>query len=143
TLEDITKHFRRTHTLANMRFVFVGNLQPHREEIIQKLENWNLPEGELLPLPEENVKSTDLVHLKRADLPNLGFSLYFFLNRILDRRELRAMTVLAYILTGTMHSRIWGVARRRGICYGMGSWSSRQPTGYSEFGIGGQVSLEN
>lgn len=143
TLEDISGHFKRTHTLKNMRFVFVGDLAQHRQKIIDNLESWGLPEGELLPLPKESVNSTDMIHLKRPDLPNLGFSLMFFLNRVLDRRELRAMTVLNYILTGTMHSRIWGVARKRGICYGMGSWSNREVTGYSEFGIGGQVSLEN
>lgn len=143
TLDDIKNHFEKTHTLKNMRFIIVGDLKKQRDEVVAHLEKWSLPTGELLSLPKETVKPAELVYLRKPDAQNLGFSLYFFLNRILTRRELRAMTALNYILTGTMHSRIWGVARKRGICYGAGSWSGRNPTGYSDFSFGGQVSYEN
>lgn len=143
TLDDIIEHHTRTHTLKNMRFVFAGDIGEHKEAIIAQLESWELPTGELFPIKQEKYNATGLVHVKRADLPNLSFNLSFFLNRTLDRRELRAMNVLCHILTDTMHSRIWGVARTRGICYGMGSWVQRQPSGISEFGVGGQVSFDN
>lgn len=144
-LSDIESHFNKTHTLNNMRIVFVGDFSDgRREQVIEKLNKWRLKPGKLLELPKESVRPSDgLVYLKRPEIPNLGFNLYFFLNRILSRREIRAMAVLSYLLTGTMHSRIWGVARKRGICYGMGSWSNRNATGYTEFGIGGQVSYSN
>jgi len=143
TLRDIKDHYKRTHTLKNMRFVFAGDIKKHRKAIIKRLEGWKLPDGKQLPLGMEKYQSTGLVHVKRSELPNLSFNIYFFLNRPLTRRELRAMNVLTHILTDTMHSRIWGTARSRGICYGMGSWCGTGPNGISEFGLGGQVSFDN
>jgi len=143
TLADINEHYKRTHTLKNMHFIIAGDLQTHAAEIIDRLEHWQLPTGEPLPMTKETVKAGGMVHLARKDLSNLNFTLLFSLNRTLNRRELRAMNVLTHILTDTFHSRIWGTARARGICYGMGSWGSESSSGVSEFGLGGQVSFDN
>jgi len=143
TLADIHEHYRRTHTHKNMRFVIAGDLQTHAAKIIKQLEGWQLPTGELLPIAKETVKAGGMVHLTRKDLANLSFTLLLSLNRTLSRRELRALNVLSHILTDTFHSRIWGTARSRGICYGMGSWVSESSSGISELGFGGQVSFDN
>ena len=143
TLSDIKEHHKYTHTTNNMRFFMVGDLKPHREELITKLEKWKLPKGKRLPLMVDTVKDVGLVHVKRKDLPNLTFNITFFINRTLNRRELRAMNVLNHILTGTFHSRIWGKARARGICYGMNNWIDSSVTGSTEWAFVGQVSLKN
>jgi len=143
TLDDITEHYTRTHTTNNMRFVFAGDLEAHIPAITDQLNSWELPAGTLFPLQQEKVRSSKLVHVRRKQVQNLTFALSFFLNREINRKELRAMSVLTHVLTDTMHSRIWGTARARGICYGMGSGVSSQPTGISELSIGGEVSFEN
>lgn len=142
-LDDIKEHFARTHTTRNMKFVFAGDLEAYRDTLIAQLDEWGLPEGEELPLSVDNPHSSGLVHIKRAELPNLTFNFQLIIKRTLNRRELRAMNVLCHILTDTMHSRIWGKARTRGICYGMGSWIDSNVSGMSDFGLGGQVSFEN
>ena len=142
-LSDIEKHYKDTHTTRNMRFIFSGDLSEQREEIIAALENLSLPEGEQLPIKKSKAHATGPVHIYRQDLPSLAFNIVFFLNRELSRRELRAMNVLNDIITDTFHSRIWGEARSRGICYGMGSWIDSDPSNITEWGLGGQVSVEN
>ena len=57
--------------------------------------------------------------------------------------DLVAMSALNHILTGTMHSRIWGKARAEGICYGMGSSANTDLDGTSSWEFYGQVRPEN
>jgi len=143
TLDDIEEHYTRTHTTNNMRFILAGDLAPHMPALIDQFEQWELPAGEHLPLIREEAHAPGLVHIKRAQVQNLTFSVAFYINRELTRKELRAMNALNHMLTGTMHSKIWGTARTRGICYGMWSWISSQPTGVTELGFGGEVSFDN
>jgi len=143
TLNDIEAHYKKTHTAKNMRFIFAGDLAAHRDEIIEILEASSLPTGELLPLGIDTPHATGPVFIHRKDLPSLTFNLSFILARQLNRKELRAMRALNDIITGSFHSRIWGEARSRGICYDMGAWLDNDPTGSSTWGIGGQVSPAN
>lgn len=143
TLDDIKEHYHRTHTTNNMRFIIAGDLEEHLPALIEQFEGWQLPKGELLSIEQETAHAGGLVYVRRRAARSLTFSLQFFLNRTLNRRELRAMNMLTHILTSTYHSRIFGVARTRGICYEMGSWGSCEPTGTSEFGVGGEVSFKN
>lgn len=143
TLATINAHHDHTHTTKNMRFIFVGDLQSHRQAIIDQLKAISLPEGELLPIVPETAQATGPVFIQRNDLPSLTFSLQFIVNRRLPREEMRAMRLLNDILVGTMHSRIWGEARTRGICYDMGSWLDGDVSGTTTWGINGQVSPAN
>lgn len=143
SLDDIKAHHAKTHTPQNMRFVISGDLTTHRSEIIEMLEDAFPAKGERLALPVEIAKGETFVPILRKDLPSVTFNIIFFLGRVLTRAELRAANVMMYIITDTFHSRIWGEARARGICYGMGSWVGTEPTGLTEFGLGGQVSAEN
>jgi predicted Zn-dependent peptidase len=143
TLADITEHYTRTHTTHNMRFVIAGDLEAHIPALIEQFEGWELPAGELFPIEQEKAHSTGLVHIERNEMHNLCFALDFFLNRTLDRKELRAMNALSHILTDTFHSRIYGAARSRGLCYGISSWVGTNSTGVSEFGLSGEVSFDN
>ncbi len=142
-LKDIQAHFAKTHVSANMMFIIAGNLTPHKDAIIDKLEHINLEHGALLPLPKEVVQVDGPIFVKRKDLPTLTFSLTFFVNRRLNRDEERALDALCYTITDTLHSRIFGKARARGICYGMGSYYESSITGITELSIHGEVTFEN
>lgn len=143
TLGDIKEHYVRTHTTHNMRFIIAGDLEAHMPVLLEKLESWDLPKGSLLDIEQDKAHTSGLVHLYRKESKNLAFSLRFFLNRVITQEEIQTMVHLTHILTGTFHSRIWGAARSRGICYGMGSAVSYEPTGTSDFYIGGEVGFQN
>lgn len=143
TLDDVNEHYTRTHTTNNMRFILVGDLEAHMPKLVEQFEDWDLPKGELQPIDQDVAHSSGLVHINRKQDKNLTFGMELLLNRTLSRRELRALNTLTHILTDTFHSRIWGVARTRGICYGMNSWASTLPSGLSELGFSGEVSVKN
>ncbi len=143
TLDDVKYHHAKTHTTRNMRFVIAGDLKKHRAVIIKKLEAISLPAGELLPVALDSPKPAGPVSIERSDLPSLTFSLSFLLNRQLSHAELRAMGLLSHVLTDTFHSRIFGQARTRGICYGMGSGGGSTQTDLADWWFGGQVSAHN
>jgi predicted Zn-dependent peptidase len=143
SLADIEAHHKKTHATNNMRFILVGDLKKHRQRITAMLEAVPLPAGELLPLKVDVPKTSGPVFIQRKDSPSLIFNLTFFLARKLTLCELRAMRALNDIITGSFHSRIWGEARARGICYDMGSWLDNDQTGTAAWGLGGQVSPVN
>lgn len=141
-LQDIIDHHKRTHTLANLRFIVAGDLNGKKDAIRSKLEGWDLPEGSRFTIPKDAVHSAPPVSLVRHDIPNIIFGLSFSVNEHLKDEALDAMGALNHILTGTMHSRIWGKARTRGLCYGM--WSDVEANAsVSEWSFGGQVSVTN
>lgn len=144
TLDDITEHYGRTHTLANMRFMIAGALTDHIGAITEKLERWQLPAGtERLPIPKAIVHKGDGISIPRSDLSSLFFNLTFAIDRQLTNRERDTMSVLNYILTGTFHSRIYGKARAHGLCYGMGFGVSWYHDNTTEWLVTGQVSGRN
>ena len=57
-LEDVIKHYLRTHTSSNMRFVIAGNFTPSRREIIENaFADIDLPKGHgRRELPDESRK---------------------------------------------------------------------------------------
>lgn len=142
-LADIESHHKATHTLKNMRFSFAGDLKKHRSEIIESLEKWQLPVGERLKVPTLRLHSSEPVYIYRQDLPSIVFALHIALNRRLSEQEETAMSAVNHMLTGTFHSRIWGEARARGICYGMGSSSDSGIDGMSTWEINGQIRPQN
>ena len=120
-LKDIREHYRRTHTAKNMRFVIAGQLKKRKKDIIKMLENWDLKEGTRLEAPIDEYHSSPAVLIRRKDANNLTFGFSMLTPRILDTSEVETMGALNHILNGTMSSRIFGEARRRGLVYGMGS----------------------
>jgi len=142
-LDDIREHYRRTHTLRNMRFVIAGDLQKNRSKLIEQLEAWNLPKGKEFQIELQKAHKAGLVHIKRKDSPNLNFRLFLFLNRELTRREMTTFNTLNHILTDTFHSRIWGTARSRGLSYSMGTWVDSNIDQVTEWALWGEVSFAN
>ncbi|OJU87901.1 hypothetical protein BGO17_02860 [Candidatus Saccharibacteria bacterium 49-20] len=123
TLSDIREHHRRTHTTRNMRFVIAGKLRGRKSDIIRQLEAFEIPEGERLEVPRDELHKANPSLIRRKDASNLTFGWTMTLPRVLDDEELDALNALNHILTGTATSRIYGKARSKGLAYFVGSYS--------------------
>ena len=141
-LKDIREHYRRTHTAANMRFIITGRIKHRKRKIIKMLENWELKEGELLDFPKDNLHPADAVLVRRKDASNITFGFSFVIPRRLTERETCIMDFINHIVTGTMSSRIFGKARKRGLVYGMGSCLTNSAHN-SSWDFDGEVNLES
>ena len=140
-LRHIKEHHARTHTAANMRFVIAGKLHGRKSEIRRQLEEWELPEGERFEAPHDEFHAGNPTLIRRKEASNLTFAWSLVVPRELSDEESDAMNCLDHILTGTMHSRIYGAARKKGLAYGMFSDTS---VGFhdSSWDFGGQVNLD-
>jgi predicted Zn-dependent peptidase len=141
TLADVREHHHRTHTTRNMRFVIAGKLKGRKSEIRRQLEEFNLPEGERFEVPHDILVKSGPSIIRRKDATNLTFGLSMAINKELSDEELDAMHYLNHILTGTMHSRIFGAARRKGLAYNISAYTD---VGFYDSGwdITGQVNHE-
>ena len=138
TLSDIREHHKRTHTTRNMRFVIAGKLRGRKSDIIRQLEAFELPEGDRLAIPQDELHGSNPTIIRRKDATNLTFGWTMTIPRVLEDEELDAMNALNHILTGTATSRIYGKARAKGLAYYVGSFSA---AGYydSAWDLSGQV----
>lgn len=141
TLADVREHHTRTHTAKNMRFVIAGKLMGRKSEIKRQLAEWELPEGEYFDVPRDELHSAKPTLIRRKEASNLTFGLSLTAPREISDDEAGAMNCLDHILTGTMHSRIFGAARKRGLAYNIFSDTS---VGFydSSWDFGGEVNLE-
>lgn len=144
TLADIKEHHKRTHTTKNMRFVIVGKMKGRKKTIKKLLESVQLDEGERFEVPhDELTKSTPTV-IRRKDSTNLTFGLFMAIDGELDDESLDAMHYLNHILTGTMFSRIFGAARKKGLAYSIESYTASGPKGTSScWDVVGQVNHDS
>lgn len=141
-LKDIREHYRRTHTAKNMRFIIAGQVKKRKKDIIKMLENWDLKEGTRFEVPTDDLHSSPAILIRRKDANNLTFGFSLVTTRRLDAAETEAMNALNHILNGTMSSRIFGEARRRGLVYGMGSGISHS-INYSSWDFDGEVNEDS
>ncbi len=141
TLEDIREHHKRTHTARNMCFVIAGKLQGRKSEIKRRLDAWELPEGERLLIPKDELTSANPTLIRRKEASNLTFGWAMTMPRQLSDEEVEAMRCVSHILTGTMHSRILGTARKKGVTYAIGSNIGIDPYS-SSWDFTGEVNLE-
>lgn len=123
-LGDIKEHYKRTHVAGNMRFVVAGDFSRKQGQLEEMLNTWELPEGERLPIPVDELHSAGAFLIRRRDAPNLTFGLSVNVSRRLSDDEDNAMDFLNHILTGTLRSRILGRARKEGVVYSMFSDTS-------------------
>ncbi|MBP9667217.1 insulinase family protein [Candidatus Saccharibacteria bacterium] len=140
-LSDIKEHYRRTHTAHNMRFVIAGKLHGRRSEIIRQLEDWELKPGERFSVPRDVLSKANPTLIRRKEASNLTFGFSLMIPREISDEESDAMDALDHILTGTMHSRIYGAARSKGLAYHVFSDTS---VGFHDscWDFGGQVNLD-
>lgn len=141
SLKDIKEHHRRTHTLNNMRFVLAGKLKGRKKRIREMLESWQLEPGERFAIPSNELTKANPVLIRRKEASNLNFGWSMTIPRELSDAEADAMNSLNHILTGTMSSRIFGAARKKGLAYGVFSDTS-VGFGDSAWDFGGQVNLD-
>lgn len=120
-VQDIRDHYRRTHTGGNLRFVVAGDFSGKLTRLREILNNFELLEGERPPLPVDELHSFAPFAIRRKDVPDITFGWTMNLPRRLSDDEDTAMGVLDHILNGTLHSRIQGEARTKGLVYGI--WS--------------------
>ena len=140
-LKDIKNHHKRTHTLKNMRFVVAGKMTGRKAAIKEHLEGWQLETGERFVIPRDEPRRANPVLVRRKEATNLTFGWSMMIPRELSDEEVTAMNALNHILTGTMSSRIFGAARKKGLAYGIFSDTS---VGFydSAWDFGGQVNVE-
>lgn len=141
-LKDIREHYRRTHTANNMLFIIAGKIKGRKHKIIHEMEEWPLKEGEKFEIPVADLHSSEAVSIRRKDASNITFGFSLVTPRHLGTEECFAMGCLNHILNGTTNSRIFGMARKRGLVYGMGSSvASNAHNTYWDFD--GEVNVEN
>lgn len=141
-LKDVREHHRRTHTANNMQFIITGNLRGRKKKIVQMLEDWNLKEGEKFDMPVNDYSGTEPVLIRRKDASNVSFGFSFVIKRPLNPQEQYAINCLNHILNGTMSSKIFGQARKRGIVYSIGSCADSDKWS-STWDFDGEVNSEN
>lgn len=141
-LSDIKEHYTRTHTGGNMRFVVAGDFNNSLKEISGYLEQWELGEGDRLPIPVDEMHSAEPFMIRKKDVSNITFGWSMVIPRRLSDDESDAMDCLNHILTGTLHSRMLGEARKKGLVYHMFSDASAFEHN-SSWDIGAQANLDN
>ena len=94
-------------------------------------------------MPDEVPTSPDdPIVVRKPSVPNIYLILDMYAPRIFTEKEYWALNLLSNMLTETMYSTIFGVAREKGWVYGMGS-STTRVGGVSGWWIGAQVSKTN
>lgn len=144
-LKDIKEHYESTHTSSNMRFVISGNITPKRREFIDALmSSINLPQGKgRVELPDERpVRLERPLYIHNPTVKNIYFYIDTFMRRRLSDEELDALNLSNTMLTETLHSKILGTARERGLVYGMSSGVGQAKLN-SNWWFGAQVSPKN
>ena len=145
TVEDVRKHYIKTHFLKNMRFVVSGKITPAREkQLLKIIENFELPTGkQMFELPDEKPHGLrQPLYINKPSVENIHFYFDTFLNRRLDEPEADALSMVNTMLTETLHSRILGEAREQGLVYGMSS-NYLQTKVACNWWFGAQVTTEN
>jgi predicted Zn-dependent peptidase len=144
-LADVKKHYEATHLSSNMRFVIAGNITPKRREVIEEFfATVELPQGDRrFALPDEVPASlSKALYIDNPTVHNVYFYIDTFMKRRLTDPELDALNLSNTILTETLHSKILGKARERGLVYGMSSGVGQAKLN-SNWWFGAQVSPTN
>lgn len=143
-LNDVVEHYKKTHGTNNMRFVVAGNITPKREVTIRNiLEAVELPKGRRFALPDEKPHTLDKpLYIHNQSVKNIYFYVDTFAKRRLKNEESDALHLANTILTETLHSKILGKARERGLVYDMSSGVHEAKLA-SSWWFGAQVSPKN
>ena len=122
TLEDVQNHYKQTHTLPNVRFFIAGAVNKHKTAIMKRLNSIDLPlEGSRISLPAEQLHTVKTpIIIPDAAVDNVYYRWETAFDSLLEDAEADHLDALLGTLLGTMHSRIFGTARERGLVYGIG-----------------------
>lgn len=143
--DDLVEHYKKTHTLSNCRFIISGHFAGDYSEIEALIESHlkiNKGRGRIA-LPEEiPTRPDDPIVVRKPSVPNIYLILDMYAPRVYSEKEYWCLNLLSNMLTETMYSTIFGVAREKGWVYGMGSSTTRVGSA-SGWWIGAQVSKTN
>jgi len=142
--QDLIDHYKKTHTTANMRFIVAGDLKGRQAEVKRILESVRLPKGRTryeLPL-EEPANLEKPVFIVRPSIKNMYFGMNTFAMTRFSDPEMDALEMVNTMLTATLHSRILGEARERGLVYSMDSGLDIARS-YTGWWFGAQVMVKN
>lgn len=144
TIDDVRKHYKRTHSLNNICFSVAGDLKGRRDKISSIIERQlDLPEGERIELPQTILRAQETpLYVENKTVESLYVSLSFMLPRRISEPEIDALNALNNILTATTDSLVLGDIREKGLAYYIWSSGSRGHD-YSVWDFDFQVSPEN
>jgi predicted Zn-dependent peptidase len=143
-LNDLIEYRNRTHSTKNLIIYLALDTKKFAQaEIINLLETLNLPGNKKLARPPVITpkKIKEAIIIPKQDIENIYFNLELFNfsdHRITDQ-ESSCLSIINYILTGSLHSIILGKARDKGLIYDMSSSFSASLSRLN-LNIGGQVS---
>lgn len=123
-LKDVQDHYKKTHKTSNLRFCVAGNITPDREEqLCQMINGLDMPVGDgRIDLPDETpTRLAKPLVIPDDSVQNIYFFLDTFIMRRINEAEVDALGLLNTMLTETLHSKILGRAREKGLVYGMNS----------------------
>ncbi|MFO0920313.1 MAG: pitrilysin family protein [Candidatus Saccharimonadales bacterium] len=144
-LGDIVEHYKTTHNAKNMRFVIAGKLTRERIKIIKNIfEDMEIPVGESrLDLPNETPKLLKQpLYLENETVENIYFYIDTFTKRRMSEMETDSLNLVNSMLTETLHSKILGTAREKGLVYHLSSGVGQTKIS-SNWWFGAQVMPKN
>jgi predicted Zn-dependent peptidase len=126
---DVIDHYKRTHTTSNMRFVVAGNLRGRQSAIERTIEKIKLPKGRgRIVLPAQKPVNVEApVFVFRPSVKSCHFYIHTFARERLDDNSEDALHLVDSMLTATLHSRIFGEAREKGLVYHLASSLGNSP----------------
>lgn len=143
-VDDIRRHYKKTHNLGNISFTIAGNMKGRRDKLTSIIEkHLELPEGERIGLPPTVItKQHEPAYIENKSVESLYVSFSMLLPRRISEPEIDALNALNNILTATMDSLVLGDIREKGLAYHIWSSGSRGHD-YSIWDFDFQVSTEN
>ncbi len=144
-LSDVKKHYKRTHTASNMRFIIAGKITSERKKVLEDLlANIELPKGfKRFVLPNETPRPLKKpLYIHNPTVENLHFYIDTFMKRKMNDDEADALNLINTMLTETLYSRILGEAREHGLVYHMSSGTG-QSRYSSNWWFGAQIMPKN
>jgi predicted Zn-dependent peptidase len=143
SVEDIAKFHTETHTTGNMRFLVAGNVAERQSDIEAAFSEIDLPAGDRVSMPDEiPTPYDDVYYIEKPDLQNIYFFFNSFAKREFNQKEDDAMNLVNIMLTVTLHSRILGEARERGLAYHISS-NFTKLRGSTGWWFGAELTPEN
>lgn len=144
TLKDIKDLYHRTHTTGNMRFIIAGKIASREDYIINRLEKIALTKSKnRIELPDEKLGIVDYP-IKRSNksVKNVYYRLDRSFGNLLSQKQDDASSALLATTLGTLHSRIYGKAREKGLVYSI-RYGKYRTRGEHLWWLGGQVLPSN
>lgn len=144
-LNDVVEHYKKTHNTENMRFVIAGKLDRERSKVIRDIfEDIEIPKGEArFELPDETPKLLkEPLYILNETVDNIYFYIDTFMKRRMEDFEVDSLNLVNSMLTETLHSKILGTAREKGLVYHLSSGVGQTKLS-SNWWFGAQVMPKN